>query len=309
MSSNTWAGLKGQITVPELTELVRMEAQEIQGIAQVASPPTGKALGLEAGEQGQYTYVQEMDETQGGALNENEPISTDGVTPIKATFTVTEYGHGIAYTGKLRDLSRLDMDDIHMKSLDAHRRKLENSQVYTELSSTDWKFSFHTTPTSYEFVTNGTATNTTYADLGLRDLSLLRTKAKKKKIPFWDGESYLYVTGADAIEALESDSDLTNLLKEDSGRAALNGEIGRVKQCRIVEDNHKIAQHPGNFDEGFLCGADAVVNEFALPWEMRFEVSDFGRSKKLAYYGIADWFKVLDQTTHSMEHIIHVTAA
>jgi hypothetical protein len=312
MGASTWGGLKANITVPKLTELVRMEAQEIQGIAQIATPPTGQALGLQAGEERQYTYVPELDETQGGELDENTPIPTDGVDPIKESYKVKEYGHGIAFTGLLESLSELDMDDIHMKSLDAHRRKLENTLTYDQLKATDWKYVFDATPTAAdnEFVKDGTPTkNTDNGDLSLRNLSLLRTKAKKEKIPFWDGESYIYITGADSIEALESDGDLTNLLKEDSGRAALNGEMGRIKQCRLVEDNHKTAQHPKNFDEGFLVGADAVVNESALPVEMRFEVTEMGRSKKLAYYFIAAWFKLIDQTKHSQEHIIHVTAA
>lgn len=312
MASESWAGLSSAINVNELTEKIRIAAQDLQGCAQLASPPTGKALGLGKGDTGQYTFVPDLTPyNTGTALDENEPMPSSGVSPIKATFTIAEYGQAIAYTGKLEMLSRLDMDDVHMKALDNHRKQLENSLTYTQLGSTDWKFTFDaTTPSSGSFVTNGTATKSTnVGQLDLDNLSYLRTLAKKNKIPFADGESYFYVTGADALEALESDSDLTTMLQEDSGRAALNGELGRIKQCRLIEDNHSISAHPQSYDEGFLVGADAVQNEFALPWEIRFERSDMGRSNLLAYYGLGAWFKVLDETTHDQEHIIHVTAA
>lgn len=311
MAAESWAGLSAATNVPELTDKIRIAAQEIQGMAQLASPPTGKALGMGKGDTGQYTFVPDLTPDSGTALDENEPMPTSGVAPIKAQYTIEEYGHGISYTGKLDMLTRLDMDDVHMKSLDNHRKRLENTLTYNQLSATDWKLTFDsTTASSASFVQNGTPTKSSgVGDLSLDNLSHLRTVAKKNRIPFADGESYFYVTGADSLEALESDSDLTSLLKEDSGRAALNGELGRVKQCRLIEDNHSISDHPQSLDEGFLVGADAVVNEVALPWEIRFEISDVGRSKILAYYGLGSWFKVLDETTHDQEHIIHVTAA
>lgn len=311
MADNTWAGLNSAINVPELTEKIRIEAQDVQGLAQLASPGQGTALGKNRGDTGQYTYVPDMSPEYGSALSETEPMPTSGVDPIKAQFTVSEYGHGISYTGYLDALTRLDMDDVHMQSLNNHRKRLENVLVYNQLSATDWKYVFDSSdPDNNEFVTNGTATkNSSIGHLTLANLSRLRVKAKTQKIPFFDGESYVYATGAEELEELESDSSLTNLLKEDSGRAALNGELGRIKGCRLVEDNYSITDHAQGFEEGFLIGADAVIEEWALPWEMRFEISDVGRSKVLAYYGIKAVFKVLDQTTHSMEHIIHVTAA
>lgn len=306
----SYSGIGSSINVNELTDKVRIASQALRGLAQFASPPTGKQMGKGVGDTGQYTFVPDLT-TSGGELDENETMPTDEIAPIKATFTLAEFGHGVSYTGKLDVLSRLDLDDVHMAALMNHREKLENAQCYTQLISTDYKAVFDSsTPASGEFVTDGTATkNSSVGDLSLGNLMWLRTQAKKQNIPFFDGESYLYAAAADSINALQTDSTLTNLLKEDSGRSSLNGEVGRVAQCRVIEDNHKLAAHAQSKFEGILSGADGVVNEVALPWEIRFEISDLGRSKKLAYYGIMAWFKVLDQTTHSQEHIIHVTAA
>lgn len=304
--SVTWDGTSANINVPELTEKIRIEAQDIQGLAQLATPPTGRNLGLGSGDRGDYVYVPDVP-TQGGELDENEPFPSTTVDPIKTYFTMTEYGNSIAYTGKLDDLTRLDMDDVHMQSLNNDRKKLENTQVYNQLTATDWKACF--IAAGDEFKKTGAVVGTIDQHLSLDNLRWLRTRAKTNRIPFWDGESYLYVTGADEINELESDSDLTTLLRYDSGRAALNGEFGRIAQCRVIEDNHLIATIATSFQEGFLVGADAVVQEEGLPWEMRFEIADLGRDKRLGYYGIMAWFKVLDQTTHSQEHIIHVTTA
>jgi len=93
------------------------------------------------------------------------------------------------------------------------------------------------------------------------------------------------------------------------GRDILNNEIGRVKECRLVKDNQDLATSTGSFKEWYLCGNDAVVHEVALPVEIRAQDDDFGRSLAIAYYEIGVFFKTLDQTTHSREHIIKVTSA
>ncbi|RMH37998.1 MAG: hypothetical protein D6694_12775 [Gammaproteobacteria bacterium] len=306
MANDTWGGMSASINVNELTELVRHAAQPQQAMSQLANPPTGRALGLGRGDTVQYTFFPNMT-TSGGELDENDTIPAGSITPVKATYTVKEYGNSLTWTGKLEDLSRLTLEDSFMKALMDDMQKLMNTQVYNQAKLTDYKAVFNST--GDEFVTNGTPTKTADQDLSLANLSFVRRKAKANNIPLYDGESYVYVADIDSSHSLQDDSALTDILREDSGRAALNGEIGRVKGCRVVEDNHKLAKATGSLGEGFLFGADAVGHEVALPWEIRREVKDFGRSIAVAYYGIMAWFKIMDQTTHSQEHIIHVTSA
>jgi hypothetical protein len=151
--------------------------------------------------------------------------------------------------------------------------------------------------------------------LSLANLRFLVRKARTNLIPYFDGESYVYITGVNSMDALRYDSAVTDLLKYDSGRAALNGEVGRIAQCRLVEDNHKIAAVGGSssgagaeLDVGYLIGADAVVNEYALAPEIRAQDKDFGRSVGVAWYFLGAWKKIYSQTLHSKEHVIKVTS-
>lgn len=305
--AQTWGGLSSLINVNELTEVVRHAAQPIKGIAQLASPPTGKALGLNAGDTCQFEWFPNMT-TSGGVLSETEEIPSGSITPIKSTYTVSEYGNSLKYTGLLENLAKLPITDSFMKALMDDLQKLQNTACYTALKATAFKIQLKTGGNT--FTNAGTTSGVNDKDLDLAGLGYIRKQARKNLIAPFDGESYVYVTGVDSTDALGSDSNLTNLLKEESGRASLNNEIGRVKQCRVIEDNHAIGTAGTSaYNEGLLVGADALINEVALPWEVRLEVKDFGRSKAVAYYGIMAFVKPVSYSTHSQENCIHVTSA
>lgn len=301
--SQTWVDQYSTINVNELTEAIRIQAQPMKAFAQAATGPDGRALGLGKGSTVQYVFYPDVD-TQGGELDENEEFPSTGFTPAQVSYTVTEYGNSIKHTGKLEDLSRLGIKDVHMQALLNDWHKLENTQVRTQAITTDWQISLDATLSDTEFVTNGTLTHTTDTDLTVDGMGITKTKAKLNNIPFYDGESYLFITGVEGVDALQTDSDFTDYIRYDSGRAALNGELGRIRECRVIEDNHVIAKQTGTYDEFFLFGADAVGFDVAVPIEIRTEVKDVGRDFRIAYYCICAWYKIMDQTSHSQEHII-----
>lgn len=306
MATQIWGDFASLINVNELTLKVRHAAQPTMAFSQAAGAPIGKSLGKNKGDTVQLEFFTNVD-TAGGELSETEEVPSTGLTPIKTSYTIKEYGNGMSWTGKLEDLSRLEIEDNFLAALINDWKKLENSEAYTVAKTTDWKAAF--IAAENEFVTNGTLVGTADKDLTLDNLRFLKTKAKKNLIPKYDGESYLYITGVDAINSLQSDPDYTELLRYDSGRATLNGELGRLAECRVIEDLHKIQQHAGGFDEGVLFGADGVLTDVACPIEIRREVKDVGRSVKVAYIFLGCWFKPLDQTDHAQEHLIHVSSA
>lgn len=318
--SHSWSGIGSTITVNELTDFIRHAAQDMQGFAQLCNPPTGQALGRGRGDTVQYTFFPNLS-TSGGVLAENEEIPEGSLVPISGTYTVQEYGNSTRWTGKLEALSRLPLEDGLVQALIDDMRKAQNTAAYTEFNSTKWFATFSTV--ADEFITDGTFatfTNVASEDLSLANLRFVVKKARKNLIPYFDGESYVYLSGVDSLDALRYDSAVSTMLQYDSGRAALNGEVGRIAQCRLVEDTHKIvkADDDGgagaatgagvNLDVGFLIGADAVINEYALPPEVRAQDKDFGRSIGVAWYFIAAWKKIYSQTLHSKEHVIKVTA-
>jgi hypothetical protein len=300
----------GYATVPELTKLVRMQAQEAQGLAQLANPPDEAELGKGKGDEVYYTFVRNISNS-GGKLVETNPIPKGKVTMVRSSFKIYEYGNSLEWTGKLEDLARINMTNPFMRALMDDLRKLENAAVYTEAILTDWKAVVnHATNNTIGFATDGTPSGAALAEPEWAALVRLVAEAEDRLIPYFDGESYMYVTGQNAITKLRLDSTVRDLLKQDSGRAVINGEIGRVAQLRIIKDNYSIDKTAGAsaFNEGLLFGADAVQQQVGLPWEVRRQVADFGRDIGVAYYGIMGWHKMLDETDHDIEHIIHVTS-
>jgi hypothetical protein len=306
--SHSWSGIGSAITVNELTDLIRHAAQEMQGFAQLCNPPTGQALGRGRGDTVQYTFFPNLS-TSGGVLAENAEIPEGSLVPVSGTYVVQEYGNSTRFTGKLEALSRLPVEDGLMQALINDMRKVQNTAAHTEFDSTDWIVNF--SASGDEFATDGDPTgfsNTTNEDLSLANLRFVVKKARLNLIPYFDGESYIYISGVESLDALRYDSAVTTSLNYESGRAALNGEVGRIAQCRLVEDNHMIEKAGASavLDEGFLVGADAVINEYALPPEIRAQDKDFGRSIGVAWYFIAAWKKIYSQSLHSKENVIKV---
>lgn len=311
--TQSWAGIGSTITVPELTEFIRHAAQSMQGFAQLCNAPTGKALGLNAGDTVQYTFFPNLS-TTGGLIAENQEIPEGSLTPISGSYILAEYGNSTKWTGKLAALAKLPVEDGLMQALINDLHKAQNTAAYTEFDDTDWIATFNST--ADEFRTDGVAasfTNVANEQLSHANLRYLVRQAKNRLIPFFDGESYVYITGVNSSDAVRYDATVVASLQEDSGRAALNGECGRIAQCRLVEDNHKITAVGGSstgagaeLDFGYLVGADAVVNEYSIAPEIRAQDKDFGRSIGVAWYFIAAWKKIYSQSVHSKEHVVKV---
>ncbi len=300
----------GYATETELTKLVRMQAQEAQGLAQLANPPDEANLGKGKGDTVSYLFFRNV-ATNGGTLTESNPIPKTKMTLVKATFTITEYGNSLEWTEKLEDLAKVTVEHPFMRGLMDDIRKMENTAVYTQAIATQWKIYLNNASANTIVVTtNGTPGGAALADPEWAALVRICGEAEDRLIPYYDGESYVYVTGQQAVTKLRLDTRITDMLRYESPRAALNGEIGRVAGLRIVKDNHVIDKTAGStsFNEGLLFGADSVQQQVGLPWEVRRQIGDYGREIGVASYGIMGWKKMLDQTTHSQEHIMHVTS-
>jgi hypothetical protein len=286
----------------------------MQGFAQLMNPPTGEGLGRNRGDTLKFTYFPNIT-TSGGQLSENAPIPKGSIIPVSNSLTMYEWGNATDFTGKLADLADLDVENSMIQALVDDMHKTMNTAAYNETVLTKWIATFTATD---EFRTDGVVASFAGGatqQLDLSNLNYVVAKARTNNIPYYDGESYVYVTGVDSMQALCYDTAVTTMLQHDSGRAALNGEVGRIGKCRLVEDNHKITKVGGassgaglQLDKGFLFGADALMCEYAVTPEIRAQDGDFGRSCEVAWYSIFGVKKIYNQDSHSREHIIAVTS-
>lgn len=308
--SQTHGVMGSVVSVPKLTEFIRHAAQDMQGFAQLANEPTGSALGKNAGDTVRYTFFTNLSIT-GGVIAENSRIPRGTIQAIQGSYVLQEYGAATDWTGKLQDLADLPVEDGFVQALVDDMHKAQNTAAFLEFDDTDWIANFSSS--GDEFRTDGTPasfSNATNEDLTLDNLRFVVRKARLNLIPFFDGESYIYISGVESLDNLCFDSEVQTQLANEHGRASLNGEVGRLAKCRLVEDTHKIGKVAvGNvLDVGYLVGADAVVNEYAIAPEVRAEDADFGREVAVAWYFIAAWKKIYSQSLHSKEHVIKVTA-
>lgn len=301
--SQGWNSNKTAISVNKLTEEVRHAPQPLQSIDQLALSDGGINIGLNEGDTGQYTYMGNISNT-GGALNEYEDVPEGTLTPIKATFTISEYGNSTRWTKTYEDLSKLKITDSFMQALMDDMRKLQNSEAESAISATKWVANNNTSSGSIGFSTSGTASGAFNELPDHEFVRFLRKKARANNIPTYDGESYVLVSGVESMDALEFDTNIQEALKYDSGRAALNGEIGRAVGTRFVVDNHVIGALNTNYEEGYYIGGDALVRCYAEPPYIEYDEGRFRRQKAVAYLFRAAWVKTFGQDTHSREHVI-----
>ena len=74
----------------------------------------------------------------------------------------------------------------------------------------------------------------------------------------------------------------------------MNGEIGAYYKTRFTMTNNALDNSMGvsaAFGEGYIFGADTVMEAIVLPEEIRYEENDVGRDKLLAWYALLG-FKV-----------------
>jgi hypothetical protein len=306
MSVGSFGAYKAAINVDELTEMVRHSPEPLRAFAALAIPPTGKNLGYKRGDTVKYVFYDNISNA-GGELNENDTVPEASVTPISSTYTLSEYGNSVKLTAKLEKLSRLEVENDVLHALMKDLRSLENTQAYNAFKGTYWKAVFNSV--ADEFVMDNTPTATANQDINLANLRFLRRKMRGNDIPPFDGENFVFVSGVDGLDTAQFDSDVFTAISRDSGRSAVMGECGTLAGFRLVEDNDKVAKSTGDFDEGFGIGADAVLNDVAEPWYIAEDSKDFGRQNAIAYLGIQKWHKILSESVHGREHVVHVTSA
>lgn len=274
------------------------------------------AFGKGNGDAFQFTKTLRID-TRGGTLVETTTMPSNRIKFVKDSITVTEYGNGVQYTEKLETLSTFDMRGQYGKGLTQDYRDVVDRDIYGKFTSAKFKAVCTNTATTI-FTTNGTATITATANPSDKNIRDIVNYLKKKHTPgVGGGLDYLGVLSVEAKGGLFTYLQAINQYTTPS--KAMNREIGKYYNVRFSEDANAANNAIGSstaFGEGFIFGDEAVLEAVATPEELRFEQTDLGRSKKLAWFGIFGWKKMWDlanddsnSTGNGIERIVHITSA
>lgn len=303
----------GFMTNNSLSKKMRIAAQPMMKFRQFCDVKDGVGKG-----RGALVFFDKVKNvtTAGSALNETVAITTGGFLMTQGTITMTEYGNGITYTGKLDALAEFDVANIVQKTLRNDMAKIIDAAAAAQFTSTKLKYTC-LSATSGTLGTNGTASGTSTAVTGvLNDYHVknIIDTLRELNVPLYDGENYICIGSVAALRSLKDSTNWLNAAQYGDPERLFSGEVGRYYNCRFIEETNAITT--GNTmgassvkAEAVFFGADAVAEAVAVPEEIRFNVAtDFGRSQGIAWYYLGGFAKVWDYAADVEEHIIHVTS-
>jgi len=232
------------------------------------------------------------------------------------TLSINEYGNSIPYTGKVEALSKLSVNDTIMVAIRNDMAKALDTAAFAQFTDSDVTYTVRGTA-SGRFSTTGVlaSNNTALGNLNAYHVRDIITRMKKDLIPTYDGQDYMCIASPESVKGLFADSGWQDAYKYTSPENMWAGEIGRYFGCRFVEETHSLSNvlggtggAGGTYGEAVFFGADAVAYGVAEPPEIRIkEVTDYGRSKGIAWYGILGFHKTWDNSADGESRIVHVT--
>lgn len=221
----------------------------------------------------------------GGTLVETATIPRRTHTPYQGTLVVTEYGNAHGYTGKLEALSKFDESQKITVILKNDMVDILDQAVESEFASTKIHY-VASTATTYNIYTNGTPTQTcsvSFTDVHAKnivDYLYATMKAKKFSGGFFHG-----ILSTQAARGLH---DQLQAIWQYT-KYPVNGEIGAYYKVRYTMTNNALSNAMGvgaAFGEGYIFGADTVMEAIVIPEEIRYEEDDFGRDRAIAWYAL-----------------------
>ena len=303
--STLWVNEGGILHSPILSDFLRFSSQPLLRFRAFAD--VKEAFGKNVGDTFNWDKIANV-ATIGGLLVETStmPVSSQSIT--KGTLTVNEFGNSIPFSFKLESLSKFDAEDMIDKGLKDDMVKVLDARVHGQFNATPLYY-VGTTTATYVLTTNGTATAVNTSVLNEYHIRKMKLELEKRNVPKLEGDTYAMILALEGVESLEGAMVGVNQYTEMGYKKIINGEQGMVHGVRIIKDNNatrftydfsartKSAKTWSQAQslEGFMFGKDTVAEAVACPEEIRAkEVTDYGRSKGMAWYFLGDWKIVWD---------------
>lgn len=307
--AHLWTNDSGVHFSAELSKFLRYSAQPMLKFRQFAD--VKDAMGKEQGDSFNFPKVANVS-GPGGRIVETNTVPQASQTITKGTLTITEYANSIPFTFKIDVLSQFDLERIVETGLRDDMVKIVDAGVEERFN--ECKLRYVATGTAAgTTTTDGTATATNNSVLNEHHIRKMRLELEKRNVPMLDGDTYAFVGSLEAVESLNGAMVSINQYTQVGYEKILNGEQGMIHGVRIVRDNNATRltydlDNPGtaataktNFDtnglsgEGYMFGRDTVMEGVAVPEQVRAkEVTDYGRSKGLAWYFLGGWALIWD---------------
>jgi len=263
-----------------------------------------EAFGKNMGESVNWNKVANVG-TYGGKLTETQTMHETTQAITQGTVTVTEYGNSLPYTLKLEALSEFEIKQIIDRGLRDDMVKVLDGEVEREFNKTKLRY-VGTATAGGVVTTNGTATATNTSVLNEYHIRKMSLELKKRNVPGFSSANgdYVLICSLEAVENLQGAMLSINQYTTQGYTKIVNGEVGRIHGVRVVEDAFATrftydstartatakSWTGANSLDSYMFGAETIREVVVIPEEIREKVvTDYGRSKGLAWYFLGAW--------------------
>lgn len=298
----------------ELSSKIRMASIKKTIFNQFVTPEAG--YGKKKGESITITRVSNVTVPSSDVLQETNPIPEDTISISTQALTVSERGRAIPYTSLAMDLGHFDLNNaIQAKLMEQLKVSMDND------AATAFKAGkILATPTGVAettFETDGAASTAGLAGINLFHVSTIRDYlfSTLNCAPYVD-DDYMGIVITQAKRSIMNDPDWKDWHKYTDPKAKFNGEIGRSDGVRFIETNNTTAL-PDGLGTGDVLGSCVFFGEQPVvmgvvedPHLRLKEVTDYGRSKGVAWYGNFGYAQIFSDSSSAGEaRVVYVTSS
>ena len=299
----------GYMWAPNLSEYLRLQNLPVVKFRQLCDVRENDADGKPLVGKGRgdhwYWNVYTKLAKKGRALDETEKMPTSGFKVTQYSGTIVEYGNSVDYSGKLDDLSEQPVKEMIDKFLKIDVAEAFDVAAHAQFNQTLLKVSSASSATAVTLTTTGIPADTNAVHFGKGHVEPIATIMKERNIPAYESGDYLAVARPTTYIQLKSDLEGIQTYTETGLAQIKNGEIGRYRGIRFIEQTHIVAGgaydsttfnpqtetadawNGGLSDWIFFMGADTVAEGIAIPEELRGKIpGDYGRDRGFAWYAL-----------------------
>lgn len=305
-----WVSQNGYLTNNKLNLDFVKAAQPLQRFRQFVD--SKEAFGKQQGQTVNWLKVSNAN-AYGGSVAETSTMPETDQTLTWGTLTVGEYGLSIPFTFKIETLSEFDIKEIIRGGLLDDQVKVYDGVIEREFNKTPLRY-VGTSTTTGSVTTDSAATATNTSVLNSYHVRKMRLELEKRNVPTWSGGDYMMIASLEASESLEGAMESVNQYTETGYTKIMAGEIGRFHGVRFIKDGFAtryvfsasartataITWGQSQSGVGYMFGRPTVREAIVVPEEIRLKVvTDFGRSKGMAWYGLAGWAIERSEADHA----------